>query len=84
MRKLEFKKELETALRISAWNPTKDDLLKIAMALYQQHGKVTKVDVENIIREVCGPFRQMLIEGSDNSDLTTLLVMATKVVEAND
>ena len=75
---LEFKNELEKALLITKWSPTEAQLEKILCKLKEFHGKPTKTSIGVIVLEIVGSYEAISLEGADNSDLTTLLVLATK------
>ncbi|MCG3740679.1 hypothetical protein [Vibrio cincinnatiensis] len=76
-----LKKELETALLITDWSPTEADLNEIARRMKVLGSSATKGDIEEIVYDVVGPYECMLMEGIDNTDLTTLLLLATKVTK---
>lgn len=76
-----LKKELEAALLITDWSPTKSDLNDIARRMKSLGGSASKRDIEQIVYEVVGPYECMMMEGIDNTDLTTLLLLATKVTK---
>ena len=73
-----LKKELETALGIISWEPSDDDIREIAERLKKFKGEPTKSNIEKIVLEVVGSCQCMSMEGLDNSDLNTLLILATK------
>ncbi|MCF7821345.1 MAG: hypothetical protein K9M17_02755 [Mariprofundaceae bacterium] len=73
-----LKKELEAALSITDWSPTENDLHEIARRIEGLGGSRSKTDIEKIVHDVVGSYESMLMEGIDNTDLTTLLLMATK------
>ncbi|MDL0433991.1 hypothetical protein QPM17_22885 [Marinobacter sp. TBZ242] len=73
-----LKKELEAALLITDWSPTERDLREIAIRIKGLRGTVSKIDIEKIVHDVVGSYESMAMEGVDNTDLTTLLLMATK------
>lgn len=74
-----LKAELESALMISKWSPTDRQLLEIAKKLKDFKGEPTKSNIEKIVLDVVGSYEAITLEGIDNSDLTTLLMLATKV-----
>ncbi len=74
-----FKTQIELALTITKWSPTDNQLLKIAQKLKEFQGKPTKLDITEIVSSVVDDYEIMALEGLDNSDLTTLLLLATKV-----
>lgn len=74
-----LKAGLESALMISEWSPTDGQLLEIAKKLKDFKGEPTKSNVAKVVLDVVGSYKAKTLEGVDNSDLTTLLVLATKV-----
>lgn len=76
-----LKKELEATLLITNWSPTESDLKEIARRLKGLKGTPSKSDVEKVVHDVVGSYECMILEGVDNTDLTTLLIMATKTTE---
>lgn len=76
-----LKKELEAALLITDWSPTERDLQEISRRIKNLRGSTSKTDVEKIVHDVVGPYEHMVMEGVDNTDLTTLLLMATKTTD---
>lgn len=76
-----LKKELEAVLLITKWEPTEKDLILISHKINSLQGKVSKSDIEKIVLEVVGSYKCISLEGVDNTDLTTLLLMATKTVK---
>lgn len=79
-----LKNELESALLITKWSPTERDLKEIAKRLKEFRGKPTKTNIESIVLDVVGSYEAVTLEGEDNSDLTTLLLLATKTASSND
>lgn len=73
-----FKKELESILLITEWSPSHRELELIASRLRELKGTPTKNDVATSVLEIVGSYKSMFFEGIDNSDLTTLLLLATK------
>ncbi len=73
-----FKKELESTLLITNWTPTEGNLQEISQRISKLKGDVSKTDVKGIVHNVVGSYECVEIEGVDNTDLTTLLRMATK------
>ena len=73
-----LKKELEAILLITDWSPSESDLHEIARRIKSLSQTATKSDIEKIVYDVVGSYECMALEGIDNSDLTTLLLMATK------
>lgn len=73
-----LKKELEAALLITNWSPTEGDLQEISRRISALKGNASKTDIEKIVHDVFGSYECMILEGVDNTDLTTLLLMATK------
>ncbi|WP_348731320.1 hypothetical protein [Rheinheimera texasensis] len=76
-----LKKELEAALLITDWSPTESDLREIALQIKGLKGKASKLDIEKIVSAVVGPYEYMILGGVDNTDLTTLLLLATKTTD---
>ncbi|WP_251977331.1 hypothetical protein [Salinicola avicenniae] len=74
-----LKKEIETALLITDWSPTEADLKEISRRMKVFGSSASKGDIEKIVYDVVGPYECMSMEGVDNTDLTTLLLLATKV-----
>ncbi|OEE28165.1 hypothetical protein [Aliivibrio fischeri] len=79
-----LKKELESALLITCWSPSNDQLKEIAKQLRAFKGKANKENISKIVVGVIGSYESMLMEGVDNSDLTTLLLLATKTDASDD
>ncbi len=73
-----LKKELESALLITEWSPTESELHEIARRLQSFRGVPTKLAIEKIVVDVVGSYESIQLSGIDNSDLTTLLLIATK------
>lgn len=80
---IEFKKEVEKTLLITDWSPSNSDLISIAIAIQQTKGFISKAGLEKIVIDVVGSYEALIMEGVDNTDLTTLLQMAMKI-EKND
>lgn len=76
-----FKKELETLLLITNWSPTEANLIEIASRIQKISDSASKHDIEMIVSDVIGPYECMMMEGIDNADLTTLLLLATKMAK---
>lgn len=76
-----LKKELEATLLITNWSPTEVDLNEIARRINALGGSASKADIERIVYDVVGPYERMIMEGIDNTDLTTLLILATKTTK---
>ncbi len=74
-----LKKEIESALMITKWSPSEEELAKIAELLSNFQGEATKSNISRIVLEVVGSYECISLEGVDNSDLTTLLSLATKI-----
>jgi hypothetical protein len=79
-----LKKELEAALLITDWSPSTAELKEIAIRLKAFKGIPSKANIGNIVLEVVGSYEAMALEGVDNSDLTTLLLLATKTASSDD
>jgi hypothetical protein len=73
-----LKKELEAALLITDWSPTESEIREIARRIESLKGAASKANIEKIVLDVVGSYECVSMEGVDNSDLTTLLLMATK------
>ena len=80
----DLKKELEAVLLITKWSPSNEQLKLIANRLNSIKVRPTKSDIEEIVHGVVGPYEAMSLEGIDNSDLKTLLLLATKSNFSND
>lgn len=80
----DLKKELEAALLITKWSPSNEQLELIANCLKSIKTRPTKSDIEKIVLGVVGSYEIISREGIDNSDLTTLLLLATKPNVSND
>ncbi|WP_033849393.1 hypothetical protein [Acinetobacter sp. 826659] len=76
-----LKKELEAALLITKWSPTESELHEIARRIKCSSSATSKTDIEKIVLDVVGSYECVTMEGVDNSDLTTLLLMATKTTK---
>ncbi|MGK0270650.1 MAG: hypothetical protein ACI88H_001297 [Cocleimonas sp.] len=74
-----FKNEIESILLITDWSPSESDLYEISEKIKVSSSALTKQKLEEIVYSVVGSFEQMILGGVDNSDLTTILMMATKV-----
>jgi len=79
-----LKKELESALLITEWSPTDNELKEIAKRLKEFRGEPTKSNIGKIVLEIVGSYQAICMEGVDNSDLTTLLLLATKLVSSDE
>jgi len=79
-----LKNELESALLITKWSPTEKELEEIARRLKEFRGKPTKANIGKIVLDVVGSYEAITLEGEDNSDLITLLLLATKMASNND
>jgi hypothetical protein len=79
-----LKKELESLLLITKWSPSESQLKLIADRISGLSGAPNKSDIGIIVSEVYGTYECIMLEGVDNSDLTTLLILATKVGSDND
>ncbi|CAM4418620.1 hypothetical protein F901_01614 [Acinetobacter dispersus] len=76
-----LKKELEAALLITNWSPSESELHEIARRIKNLNSTASKTEIEKIVLEVVGSYECMAMEGVDNTDLTTLLLMATKTTK---
>ncbi|MCK9394458.1 MAG: hypothetical protein M0Q44_02580 [Methylobacter sp.] len=79
-----LKKELESALLITNWSPTDSELREVAKRLKEFRGEPSKANIAKVVLEVVGTYEAMSLEGVDNSDLTTLLLLATKSASSDD
>jgi hypothetical protein len=79
-----LKNEIESALMITEWSPTESELKEILKQLKEFRGKPTKSNIASIVLNVVGSYEALSLEGEDNSDLTTLLLLATKTVPSDD
>jgi hypothetical protein len=76
-----LKRELEAALLITDWSPTETDLNEIARRIKSLGSSASKTDIEKIVYDVVGSYECMMMEGIDNTDLTTLLLLSTKTTK---
>lgn len=79
-----LKKELESALLITSWSPSDADLKEIVKKLREFEGQPNKGNISSIVLSVVGSYESISLEGVDNSDLTTLLLLATKTDASDD
>ena len=79
-----LKKELEAALLITDWSPSTAELKEIARRLKVFKGEPNKANIAHVVLEVVGSYKAISLEGVDNSDLTTLLLLATKTASSDD
>lgn len=79
-----LKNELEAALSITDWSPTESQLNEIARQIRSLDSAASKTNIEKIVLDVVGSDTCMTMEGVDNTDLTTLLLMATKTTNNDD
>ena len=75
----EFKQGLERTLKIVSWSPTEHDLITIAREVARARVNAPD-DLSNIVSRVCPETLRIFTEGLDNSDLRTLLILATAAV----
>ncbi len=80
----DLKKELESTLLITEWSPTENQLRLISKGIKALGSSPTKSDIEKVVLSIIGSYGAMLLEGVDYSDLTALLILATKVESEND
>lgn len=78
----EYKEFLRIQARISDanWNPTDSQLQKIQEEIKNHIDSGKKINVstlQNIITSIYGPVSYIIFESVDNSDLNTLLALAT-------
>lgn len=76
-----LKRELEAALLITDWSPTEDELREISQRIKGLGGSASKADIEKVVYDVVGSYECMALGGVDNTDLTTLLLLATKTTK---
>jgi len=77
----QFRNELERQLRIHKWDPT-DAQLKVIASVIKRRSDARNLDAAEIlgIVQIYAKVDDFFImEGVDNSDLETLLLLATKV-----
>ena len=78
----EYKEFLREQARITdrTWNPTEPQLKQIQLEIdrYIKSGKKINVGIlQQIITSIYGPVSYVIFESVDNSDLNTLLALAT-------
>ena len=81
-----LKLHLERYCKVASWSPTPAQLLEIAIAIREQAQSAKPLTVsrlQTIIIEKSPGVRFHLLEGADNSDLATLLVLAKNTADAN-
>lgn len=74
-----FKTELEVACKIAWWNPSDEQLYKIAQYIKNNPDKIDSINV--YICQICDGVLFQSFEGVDNSDLNCLIALAIKAVE---
>ena len=77
-----FKEELQRKCDILSWCPTISRLIKIASEIKRRANNVedlTKSDIQGIVSEYVEDVNFDLLEGVDNSDLNTLLILAKRI-----
>lgn len=72
----DFKAELARTLCIVKWDPSERDLMTIARRAAGIESN-SPADLTIIVAEVCPGALFVMMEGLDNSDLRTLLALAT-------
>lgn len=77
-----FKSQLEKAYDIIQWNPTEEQLLRIAKFIIDNPNELRFVS--SYIGEICSDISFYSAEGFDNSDLNYLIAIAIKVVKEAD
>ncbi len=70
-----LKTEIETACKIASWNPSQQQLARIANEIASTRPTSTS-QVEGIVSTVCPDTTFFSLEGIDNSDLRALLALA--------
>lgn len=81
---IDLKEKLEESLLITQWSPTEAQLNEIAIKLKEFKGKPTRTNISEIVLSIVGPYEAICLEGEDNSDLITLLLLATNTNTKND
>jgi hypothetical protein len=75
-----FKQAIEHNLKIAKWEPTNNQILSIANDIYERNYEPDNRELLYIIK---GHYSKEILyfanEGLDNSDLITLLALATQV-----
>ena len=79
-----FKNEIESILMITEWNPTTEQLRSIAREIKLLGSSPNKAEIERVVLNVVGSYESICLEGLDHSDLSALLLMATRVQNNND
>ena len=79
-----LKKELESELLIRNWSPSTAELKEIKKRIKAFNGEHNKRNISKIVSEVVGSYQTIGLEGVDNSDLNTLLFLATKNSSSDD
>ena len=75
-----FKQAIEHNLKIAKWEPTNNQILSIANDIYERSSEPDSRELLDIIKSHYS--KEILYfanEGLDNSDLITLLTLATQV-----
>ncbi|SPO54118.1 conserved protein of unknown function [Pseudomonas sp. JV551A1] len=76
-----FKLELERILRISAWHPTEEQLLRIKSCIefrVEIDRPLNRTELEIIVSDSVHDASYPMFDGVDNSDLKSLLALALK------
>ena len=73
---IRFREHLEQSLKIVSWSPTDAQLRGIALRLAMPPA-TDVARVHEVVNQVCPGTRFISEEGLDNSDLRTLLALAT-------
>lgn len=73
-----LKREIEAALQITNWSPTENHLHEISARIMRLDSSASKADIAKIVNDVFGSYQSLNLDGVDNTDLTTLLLLATK------
>lgn len=76
---LNLKREIEATLLIKSWSPSESELREISRKIWEVRGRLTRAKLAEIVSSVVGSFTHAVMDGLDNSDLTTILMMATKI-----
>ncbi|WP_125782556.1 hypothetical protein [Pseudoalteromonas rubra] len=79
-----LKKDLERALGITKWSPSKAELEEIAKRLEELNGQPGRAELSKIVLGVVKSYESYNFEGIDNSDLVTLFSLAKKPAGSDD
>ena len=79
-----LKEQQESALLITHWSPSDKQLKEIAQKLREFEGEPNKSNISRIVLSIVDSYEEISLEGADHSDLTTLLLLATKLDSSDD